>query len=128
MRTKWFLTHGCSPNDPTRRDLGQTMITRAASVAPLSIIQLLISVGGIIDGNDAVARAVLAHVSNVPGRLEVAECLLDNGADVDAYAYKYAPNQSIVWLQGRKTGLLVATRGNRKDMMELLLRRGQIGV
>ncbi|EHK97433.1 hypothetical protein M7I_6850 [Glarea lozoyensis 74030] len=39
------------------------------------------SAGGTVQGKDAVARAVQAHVSNIPGRLEVVECLLDNGAD-----------------------------------------------
>ena len=100
------------------------MTTRAVSKAPISVIKLLVSEGGAVHGTDAVAQAVKAHVSNVPGRLEIVECLLDNGASVDAYAFQDAPNPSMVAINGRETGLILAARGNKIDMVELLLKRG----
>lgn len=121
---KWFLAQGCDPNAPTRKGLGLTMTTSAVLRAPISVIKLLISEGGAVYGTDAVAQAVKAHVSNVPGRLEVVECLLDNGASIDAYAFQDSPDPSMVAINGRETGLILATRGNKIDMAELLLKRG----
>ena len=100
------------------------MTTSAVSSAPISVIKLLISAGGTVYGTDAVAQAVKAHVSNVPGRLEIVECLLDNGASIDAYAFQNAPNPSMVAINGQQTGLILATIGNKIDMVELLLARG----
>lgn len=101
-----------------------TVTTSAVSTAPLSVIKLLLAAGGTVRGTDAVAQAVKAHVSNVPGRLEVVEHLLNNGASVDAYAFQNAPNPSMVAIYGRETGLIVAARENKIDLVELLLKRG----
>jgi ankyrin repeat protein len=100
------------------------MTTSAVSTAPISVIKFLISEGGAVCGTDAVAQAVKAHVSSVPGRLEIVECLLDNGASIDAYAFQDATDSSMVAINGRETGLILATRGNKIDMVELLLKRG----
>ena len=100
------------------------MTTSAMSTAPISVVKLLISKGGAVCGTDTVAQAVKAQVSNIPGRLEIVECLLDNGASIDAYAFQYAPDPSMVAIKGRETGLILAVRGNKIDMVELLLERG----
>ena len=100
------------------------MITSAVSIAPISVIKLLVSEGGAIYGTDSISQAVKAHVSNVPGRLEIVEYLLDNGASIDAYAFQDATNKSMVAINDRSTGLVLATRGNKIDMVKLLLKRG----
>jgi len=94
------------------------------SIAPISVIKLLVSDGEAIYGTDAIPQVVKAHVSNVPGRLEIVEYLLDNGASIDAYAFQDATNKSMVAINDRSTGLVLATRGNKIDMVKLLLKRG----
>lgn len=96
-------------------------MTRAASVAPLPVVKLLLSRGGEIAGTDAVAQAVIGHISGILDRLEVVEFLIDNGAPIDTFAYNHG---QVVGIAGLLNGLHLAAKEGKKDMVELLLQRG----
>jgi len=120
----WFLTHGADPNAWCSHACTGT--TEAARSASLSVLKLLVSHGGSVVSTDAVAQAVSGHVLGFPGRLEVMEYILDNGAPIDAYRFAYsgAEAPSLIDLFGLETGLQLAARGGKTDMVELLLKRG----
>lgn len=121
---RWFLDHGADPNGACLH--GCTATTAAANASPLSVVKLLVDYGGTIANTDAVPRAVLGHNNGQPDRLEVAEYLLDNGAPIDIYLNQNSAEEvtSMISMIGLETALQHASRGGRKDMVELLLRRG----
>ena len=122
---RWFLDHGASPNRQYRKHLNLTVTTHAASVAPLSVVKLLLTNGGAITDTDAVAQAVIGHIHGTPDRLEVVEYLLDHGAPIDVYAYNnYERCVNFIKLEGLENGLHRATRAGKIDMVDLLLKRG----
>ena len=122
---RWFLAHGADPNGPSPKHLNRTVTTLAASVAPLPVVKLLLTHGGTVTDTDAVAQAVIGHVRGTPDRLEVVEALLDNGAPIDEYAYvNYEKCQNLVLIEGLENGLHRATRAGKRDMVELLLKKG----
>ena len=82
-------------------------MTRAASVAPLPVVKLLLSRGGEIAGTDAVAQAVIGHNSGILDRLEVVEFLIDNGAPIDTFAYNHG---QVVGIAGLLNGLHLAAK------------------
>jgi hypothetical protein len=118
----WFLAHGANPNGACL--FATTVTTIAARRAPLSVLKLLVEHGGTVINTDVIAQAAIGHDSGILGRLEVIEYLVEIGAPIDTYAYSKEdpPNRSLV--VGLETALQIATRGGKKDLVELLLSRG----
>jgi|SRR5215469_914111 len=121
---RWFLEHGANPNGACLH--GCTVTTAAAQSSPLCVIKLLVEHGGTLTGTDVIALAAVSHNNGRPGRLEVVEYLLDNGAPINTYLFENSFDEvpSMISMYGLETALQHATRGGKKDMVELLLRRG----
>ena len=121
---RWFLDRGCDPNGKCSG--GITAVVEAARVASLSVLKLLLAYHGTARNSDAIARAVHGHILNVPDRLEVVECLLAAGAPIDAYQFEPLSEEviSMAQLIGMETGLQLAVRENKLDMVKLLVQRG----
>jgi len=121
---RWLLAHGANPNDPARPSLNLTITTRVAEQAPFSVVKLLLEHGGTVVGTDAIAQAVIGHNNGVSDRLEVVEYLLDNGAPINEFAYNNEKCMGHNLICGLENGLHFAASCGKKDMIELLLRRG----
>jgi len=121
---QWYLDHGVSPNVTTYG--GLTAITNACMYAPLDVVKLLVSRGADVTNKDVVAQAVDQHNNGVSGRLEVVEYVLDLGAPTDMRANCKLGPFWVTWMvvMGSDTGLQIAARGGKEDMVSLLLQRG----
>ncbi|KAL9121843.1 MAG: hypothetical protein Q9187_001605 [Circinaria calcarea] len=122
---KWYLSHGADPNATCA--MGRIPMESAAQHAPLAVIRLLISNGANVKSTDVIANAAIAHARGEPGRLEVAEYLLDQGAPVDAFAMQnYTGDRcgSLISILGMENALHHAAKSGKSDMVELLLRKG----
>ncbi|EPE26194.1 Ankyrin repeat-containing protein [Glarea lozoyensis ATCC 20868] len=125
---RWFLAHGADPN--AWCPYAVTSVTEAARSAPLDTLRILVDHGGIVVATDAVAQAVVGDVLRFPGRLEVVRYLLERGAPVDAYRFEGVGSEAVglmgVW--GMETGLQIAVRGGRGEMVRLLVGYGADGM
>ena len=119
---EWFLANGADPNGDCL--FATTVTTIAARRAPLSILKLLVEHGGTVLGTDAIAQAAIGHNFGSLGRLEVVDYLVENGAPIDSYAYAKEQPPNRILAIGLETALQIATRGGKKDLVELLLRKG----
>lgn len=79
----WFLDHGALPDAPT--DSGRNTLDVAAWAATPRVLEQLLQHGGMTDRTTAMTTALhMAERSPKPGRREVIEFLLENGADAEA--------------------------------------------
>ncbi|CAJ2502945.1 Uu.00g103390.m01.CDS01 [Anthostomella pinea] len=114
--------------DPKASSLsGDTVMQRAASYASLDTLKLLAGHGGSVVDGALVVQASYRHTLGVPGRLELVQYLLDQGAPTNAF-YMENRNKAIqsceAMLMGRQNALHFAIWGGKSDMVKLLLDRG----
>ncbi len=117
---KWFLAHGANPN---RAPSGwPSPMEKAAHTASLSVIKMLVQHGGEIRSSNVVPSTAKG---SKPGRLEVLEYFLDQGATVDDVEYQH--DVSIFkkyWRRSFGTALHHAARRGNEEMVKFLLERG----
>ncbi|XP_053308682.1 B-cell lymphoma 3 protein [Spea bombifrons] len=106
-----LLAHGCSPDIPDRN--GQTCILLACENRSINSLQLLLK-GRTWNPEATNYQGVTAlHIAISTGRRDIALCLLENGADVDA-----------VEMKSGRTPLIQAVESGCEELVALLLQRG----
>lgn len=77
---RWFLSHGATLDlEPTEYTC-RTPLTHAVGCASLEMVKLLVAHGAKLDHGNLLHEIV---ESNYPGRLEILDYLIKQGADVD---------------------------------------------
>jgi ankyrin repeat protein len=135
------MNHAVAGSRPRRRALRLAMVAIAAcslSVAALcdpihkavekgqdaKVVALLKQNPGLISSRDKVGNTPL-HVAAMHNRVEIAELLLANGADVNAENYQKVEMRDHKWRRWGETPLSLALWAyNNKPMVELLLTHG----
>jgi ankyrin repeat protein len=123
---EWCLSRGGDPNasSPSKT----TVLHRAASIGSVGTLEVLIAAGGQIKSpcpsDDVVAEAVSSHYES-NDRIAAIHCLLDHGADIDAYwGQNYDLNHPLKIIMGRQTALHIAIGNRDQSLVEMLLKRG----
>lgn len=123
---EWCLSRGGDPNASS--SLKITVLQRAACIASVDTIELLIAAGGQIKSpcpsDDVIAQAVDCHDEN-HDRIAAIHCLLDHGADIDAYwGQNYDFDHPLKMMYGSQTALHIAIGKRDQSLVEMLLKRG----
>jgi ankyrin repeat protein len=77
---KWFLFHGATLNFEFNEYTCRTPFTYAVGCVSLKMVKLLVAHGAKLDHGNLLHKIV---ESNYPGRLEILDYLVKQGADVD---------------------------------------------
>ncbi|KAI9885713.1 MAG: hypothetical protein M1823_002478 [Watsoniomyces obsoletus] len=110
----YLLTHGADPNANLRGD-SLTALELGAMFASLPVMDMLLAHHAQQEDHNAL------HYAASYGRLDVVNCLLDEGAAIDAM---HETDNENIRQKGVGTPLYAAAGSGKSDVVRLLLKRG----
>ena len=116
--TSWLLDHEADPNRQCVIDL--TPLSLVVESAPVSVIHLMLSRGGIVRKGQLLHHAIERQADTI----EVLELLVEKGAPLNATVYDDYPSWALFHFMGLGTPLHRASEIGKAEVIRYLISKG----